>query len=236
MSDYLKELKSRTIRILVLVLIFTMAGWYLSDHLIRYFISLTDYRLITTVPFEMLNVRFTLSLFVGILLSVPVIYIETYKFLSPALYKKENKIVLYSTVPLFVMILMGFIFALKVFIPSVFNYLNMFYMPEIANTVTMDSYFSFILCSLLTFGLIFCLPVLLGVLSYLHLIDYHVLTKYHKHAVLSIIIFAAVITPDPLIFTCLIVSAPLILLYEISILTVYIINRSSTSWNQKTPT
>lgn len=231
--DYQREIYTKTTVIFFSILLFSFIGWHLSDSLISYFISLSNYQLITTEPFEMLNVRFSLSLLVGITLSLPLMYLETYRFIVPALFDKERKVILFSTLPLFVMGLVGFLFALVVFIPSVLKYLNVFYIDEVTNTVTMNSYFGFVLTSLVVFGLVFCMPVLAGVLSYLGLINYRTMQKYQKHAILVIIIFGTFITPDPFIFTCLVVSLPLILLYEGSIIITYLISRSNSKCQSK---
>ncbi len=224
-KEYLKDMRIKIIRIAILFFIFSIFGWYSSDFLIKYFIALSNYKLITIEPFEMLNVRFTISVLVGLLMSAPVIYLETYRFVSPALYGKERKVILLSTLPLFVMTLLGLFFASKIFIPSVLKYLDIFYIDGISNTVTMNNYFSFIFSSLLVFGLVFCTPVFLGILSYTRLIDYKLLQKYQKHAIVGVLIFSSIITPDPFIFTMLIVSIPLILLYEVSIIISYLVNR-----------
>lgn len=227
---YSSSLKGMIFRIVLYLIVFSIVGWHLSGYILSYFMSLSNYKLITVEPFEMLNVRFTICTLVGILLSLPLIYLEIYNFVSPALYNAEKKIIILSTLPIFGMVLIGFVFTLKIFIPTVLNYLDIFYVSEISTTVTIANYVSFIISFLLIFGIIFCMPIFLGILSYLRIINYQLLQKYQKHVILGIVIFSAVITPDPFIFTCLIVSIPLICLYEVSTIIVYLVGRSNSPW------
>jgi len=80
----------------------------------------------------------------------------------------------------------------------------------------LGSYIDFILMAVVMFGIVFCMPIVLSILSYIGLINTGVMKQYRKHVYLSLLIVGAVITP-PDVFTQILVSVPLIVLYELSI-------------------
>ena len=214
-----------------LILVFTAVGWHLSPAIIEYFLSLSAFTIITTAPFEMIQTRLTISIVFAVAAVLPVAYIAAYQFISPALYKKESKIVNWSTIPFLFMFVGGLLFAIKVFLPVVLVYMNLFYVSNVVNSVTLSNYISFIISSMLLFGVVFCVPVILCILSYIGVINYTIMKLYRRHVYVAILLAGAIITP-PDAFTQLLVSAPLIVLYEISIAISYVMSLKSINTNK----
>ena len=213
------------IGIVFLLLIFGI-GWHLSESIIQYFISLSKFSIMTVSPFEMIQTRFTISIVFAIASTLPIMYLVAYWYISPALYKKESRIVKWSTIPFFSMFILGEIFTIKVFLPVVLVYMNVFYTPDIVNSVTLNNYISFILSSMILFGVVFCIPIILSILSYIGAINYNTMKGYRKQVYIGMLVSGAIITP-PDIFTMMLVSIPLIILYEISIGASYILSIKS---------
>lgn len=180
----------------------------------------------TVSPFEMIQTRFTISTVFAIVSTLPLMYLVAYWYISPALYKKESRIVKWSTIPFFSMFIIGEIFTIKVFLPVVLVYMNVFYTPDIINSVTLNNYISFILSSMILFGAVFCIPIVLSILSYIGVVNYNSMKEYRKHVYIAMLVSGAIITP-PDVFTMMLVSIPLIILYEISIGVSYILSKKS---------
>ncbi len=101
--------------------------------------------------------------------------------------------------------------------PIAFRFLGTYNVdPRVVSTITLDSYISSFTSLTLVMGCVFQLPILAFILGKMGLITYDVLAKYRKHALLAITAISAFITP-PDIMTCILVTVPLYLLYEVSI-------------------
>lgn len=221
--SHTKTMNRSLLRVACVFFVFVAIGWNVSSYIIEYFLSLSDFTVMTVAPFEMIQTRFSVSVMFAVSCLIPYVCIEGYRFIAPALYVKESKIVKWSTVPLFVMFSVGCVFAMKVFLPIVLIYVNVFYVEGVSNTVTLSNYISFVLSSVLLFGLVFCVPVVLCILAYMGAINHRVMSHYRRHVYAVVLIVGAITTP-PDVFTQLLVSVPLIVLYESSIICNYIIS------------
>lgn len=215
-NEHIKIANHGLIRIAVVLLFMLIIGWQASSQIIDYFLSLSTFKVMTITPFEMIQTRFSVSVVFAFCMAIPYIYIESYKFIAPGLYKNELKIIKLSTIPFFVMFIVGNMFALKVFLPIVMIYVNKFYISDVVNSVTLNNYVSFLLSSMILFGVVFCVPVVLSILSYIGIINHKVMKIYRKHVFITLLLVGAIITP-PDVFTQILVSLPLMLLYESSI-------------------
>lgn len=103
--------------------------------------------------------------------------------------------------------------------PLTFRFLGTYQVSvDVANMVTLQSYMSTLMMMSLTMGVVFELPVVIWLLSRMGIVSSGFLRKYRRHAIVIILVIAAVITPTSDIFTLLLVSLPMYMLYEISIL------------------
>ena len=151
----------------------------------------------------------------------PYIIYEIWKFISPALYPREKKSVRPAFVLSTAMFYLGCAVGYCIVFPFTFRFLAEYQVGSgIVNQISLDSYMSNFLLMIFVMGLVFELPVLAKALSALGLINRQFLKKYRRHAVVVLMILAAVITPTGDPFTLLVVSVPLYLLYEMAILMV----------------
>lgn len=119
----------------------------------------------------------------------------------------------------YVMFMIGVAVSYLLIFPLTFRFLGTYQVSvDVANMVTLQSYMSTLMMMSLTMGLVFELPVVIWLLSYMGIVSSGFLRKYRRHAVVIILVIAAVITPTSDIFTLLLVSLPMYMLYEISIL------------------
>jgi sec-independent protein translocase protein TatC len=222
--EHLAELRKRIINSLYAI----GAGAFIGVWLAKYFIdwitrpiikALTDAHLnahlFYTHPAGYLNTYLTLGIYIGIVLSSPVVLYQIWLFVAPALYKHERSAVtsfLFSTVFLFIG---GIAFGYFVSLPYILKFLVSFQgnAGPIAPMITVNEYFDLVLMILLGLGLVFELPVLIFVLSMFGIVTPSLLWRNIRYAILIIAVVAAVITPTPDVTTMLIVMALMMGLY-----------------------
>ncbi len=159
----------------------------------------------------------TTSLYLGLLLASPYVLYELFRFISPALYENERRYSVIALVIIYVLFILGVLLTYFAIFPISFNFLGNYSVSErVHSTITLDSYISTFTTLTLMMGLVFQLPVIAYTLGRFGIITSSMLAHYRKHAFMIILLVSAVITP-PDIFTCILVTLPLYLLYEVSI-------------------
>lgn len=156
----------------------------------------------------------------GLILGFPFLLWELWKFVRPALKDKEIGPVKIFAVIASLLFLIGIAFGYFIMFPMSYNFLINYQMSDsglIETNQTLDDYSSFITTMTLASGIIFELPILVYFLSRMTLLTPSFMRKYRKHAVVIILIAAAVITPSPDVTSQMVVAIPMYLLYEISI-------------------
>jgi len=181
---------------------------------------------ITELPFILMNIsmsgQFTNHIFIsvmaGFIIAFPYVFWEIWRFIKPALYTKESKhakgVVFFSSI----LFIAGILFGYYVIAPLAVNFLGSYQVSEIvANQINLGSYISTVASISLACGLVFELPILTYFLTKVGLLTPQFMKTYRKHALVIILILAAVITP-PDVISQVLVALPLLLLYEVSIL------------------
>ncbi len=179
------------------------------------------------IPFNIINTemagQFMLQinscLITAVALGFPYLLFEVWLFIKPALTDIERRsargFIFYATF-LFVL---GMLFGYYIVVPLSINFLsNVSLSAEITNQITIDSYLSTIATLSLGCGIVFLLPILIFILSKLGIMTPEFMRASRRYAIVIILIIAAVITPSADVITMLTVSAPMFILYEISIM------------------
>ncbi len=164
------------------------------------------------------------SFFSGFILALPVIFYQFYSFIAPGLYTHEKKMALPFVFCATFMFVLGSAFAFWIVIPFGFAFLINFATAIVAVTPNIGAYVSFLTKLLIGFGIAFELPVISVFLAFLGLITHHTLKDFFKYAIVLIFILSAILTP-PDVITQILMAAPLILLYALSILLVKLITK-----------
>lgn len=167
---------------------------------------------------EQFSVHIWTSITVGFIIAFPFIIYEFWKFISPGLYESERKnaksFIIVSSFLFFV----GVAFGYYVVTPLSVNFLGNYSISDLVErNIKIDSYMSLVRSSLLACGLVFELPIIMYFLTKIGLVTPEFLKKYRKHALVLVLLLAAVITP-PDIISQIIVAIPILILYEVSIL------------------
>jgi sec-independent protein translocase protein TatC len=221
--NHVDELRSRVIKSLATVIIFSLVAYFFSDIFLQ-ILSQPDIDIMDKVNLQVLKVtsmfmiKIYISLVIGLMFSIPVILYQVWKFVSPAIDQKLNFITLLMFMMSTVFFISGAYFSYKTIIPlsiTFFTSLTSQAVPVDYN-ITLENYLTYVVWMVFVGGLIFQLPIISIIFKRLGLIDHHLLRKGRRYSFLGIFIFAAVLTPpDP--FSQLLFSVPLIVLYEISI-------------------
>lgn len=193
------------------------------------------YRLMHAEPFEiqLVNIGLTeqfmihmkTALYFGILAASPYLFYILYQFISPALYRKEKQYAFRIIAGGYTMFIIGILVNYFIIFPLTVRFLGTYQVStEIHNLLSLQSYMDTLLMMCLVFGILFEIPVISWLLAVFGLLKAEWMQHYWRHALVTIVIIAAVITPTGDVFTLFIVSLPIWLLYELSIVIVKLTN------------
>ena len=201
--EHLEELRSRIIVVVISVVRAGIIGFFVSEpilELLRMPLPDGDYRLIQLTIGEALAVRLRIALYVGIALSVPIIFYEIWRFVTPGLTRSERRLVwplLIGSILLFALgVVLGYLI-----IPYALQFLLSLTPGGIdASMLRLSDYVGFVLAIMLAFGLAFQFPVLLLLGARLGILSYRFLSARRRWAILAIVLFAIIATPggDPM--------------------------------------
>jgi sec-independent protein translocase protein TatC len=226
--EHLTELRKVLIVSAYAIAVGAVIGWLVSEPLFGYLTkpvaTLAGTKFVTTTITEPVMVKLKVAVLAGILLAIPVVSWQIWSFVLPALKNNERKYV-YIVVPCSILLFIGgAAFAFYVVLPIGLKFL-LFVSSGVSYTplITQSSYLSFLLTFLLAFGAVFELPVVLLILVRMGIITPQWLSKNRRYAIFFIVVAAAIFSPTPDIPSLLLMSAPMYLLYEISIWLSYIV-------------
>lgn len=240
--DHLEELRWRLVRCAAVIVVFAVVIWcyqeWIMDHV---FLSMKEPDFITykffckyfgmcidVIPVTMQSTsmggQFSYSLMMsmlgGVVIGFPFIFYQIWAFVKPGLKVQEKSVVNGLVFYVSILFFLGILFGYYIVAPLCVQFFGSYQMSsQIQNIFTINSYMSTIVSTIFYSGLFFLLPVVLYIFAKLGLITPEFLRKYRRHAIVGVLILAAVITP-PNVISQIIVSIPILLLYEISILVV----------------
>lgn len=167
----------------------------------------------------------TTSVYLGLLGASPFILFELFRFVSPALYENEKRYSVRVAVTIYALFILGVLMSYFVLFPISFRFLGTYSVSSrVVSNITLDSYVSTFVSLTLIMGVVFQLPVIAFFLGKMGVVSSSMLARYRKHALIIIMVIAAVITP-PDLMTLVLVTIPLYLLYEVSIRVVGLVER-----------
>lgn len=227
MSEHIGELRNRVIKCAVAVLIGSIIGYAINEWVLELLIApyaeaVDDASLVFFRPGEGFSVVMKVSLWTGTVLASPIILYQTWRFVSPALTRREKKWAIPVTV-VFVALFLAGIAVGYLALRQGLVFLLEFGGDSLDPLIGADDYLKFAMRFLLAFGLSFEFPIFLFVLAAFGVVSSKWLASGRRWAVIVILIAAALITPtgDPL--TLLMLSVPLYLMYEITIVLIKLI-------------
>lgn len=219
--EHLEELRWRLVYAIIGVAAGTIIAWIFKDFLVDTILlrpaTKANMNLQNLRPFGQLFLYLQVAMIAGFVLSIPNVFYQFWKFISPALKKSERRyisvIVAFSTFNFIV----GIVFAYYIMLPITLKFAESFGTQAIENNFAIDEYFSIIISVMLAAGFVFELPMLSFFLSKLGILTPNFMRKYRRHALVIILIAAALLTPGADPVAQILLAIPLVLLYEISI-------------------
>lgn len=238
--EHLDVLRGTLIRIIAVALICGIAAFMFKEELFNIVLAPKDsqfvtYRLLGVEPFniQLVNIGLTeqfmihmkTALCFGVLCASPYILYVLYKFISPALYQREQRYALKIVGSGYVMFIVGILINYYLIFPLTVRFLGTYQVSnEVQTMLSLQSYMDTMLMMSLVFGIVFEIPVISWLLAIFGLLRAEWMSKYRRHAIVAILILAAIVTPTADVFTLLIVSLPIWMLYEVSIVIVRMTN------------
>lgn len=231
--DHLDELRACLIRIIAVVVLAAIAAFVMKEQLFDLVLApchsdFITYRLMGADPFELhlintglaeqMLIHLKVAACMGLLISSPYIIYVLFGFISPALYERERQYSVTLTLSAYLMFLLGVMVNYLLLFPLTVRFLGLYQVStDIDNMLTISSYIETLLMMSVAFGIVFEIPVLSWLMAKMGLLKAQWMSRYRRHAIVTILIVAAVITPTADAFTLMVVSLPIWMLYELSI-------------------
>ena len=233
-TSHFVELRSRLLRSIIFILVIFIFSYIYAEHIYNFLVEPyadavkddeNSRRLIFTALHETFITYLKVAFFAAIFLGSPVLLIQIYKFIAPGLYKNEKKALLPYLIFTPILFLFGGLLVYYLIMPLAIKFFLSF---ESIGTNTslpiqleakVNEYLSLIMRLIFAFGISFQLPILLNLLAKIGVVNSSYLKKTRRYVIVIIFTVAAILTPpDPI--TQIGLAIPLLLLYELSILTV----------------
>lgn len=223
-SEHLSELKSRLVSVFIFFALGSTLGYLLHKQILEMLVKPLNQTLFYSSPSGGFEFTIQVALFFGLVVSLPVLVYQTIKFIEPALPKKTPQFLIKTILASSALLLLGIAFAFFVSLPAALYFLNKFSGDQIQPLISTNEYFNFVARYLLGFGLIFQLPVILLAINSFQRIETKTLFNNERYVVLCSAIFAGILTPTPDVLNQLNMALPLILLYQLSLVLIWLIN------------
>ena len=239
--DHLEELRGHLVKALIAVVVSGIAAFCCKEWLFDIVMApsrcdFVTYRLLTRLTgigsdfqIQLFNpelaqqflVHMRIALWMGLLVVSPYLLYLIFHFVAPGLYSHERRYAVRAVGSGYLMFLLGVALNYLVIFPLTFRFLGTYQVSsDVPNQIALTSYISTLLMLCFVMGVVFELPVLCWLLAKIGVLRTELMTRYRRHAIVIILILAAVITPSGDALTLTIVALPIYLLYELSILIV----------------
>ena len=234
--EHLDELRSRLIRMLILLALVTIVAFLLKEQLFNIVLAprssdFVTYRLMGVSAFsiqlintgltEQFMVHMRTAMFTGLLVTSPYIIYELFRFVSPGLYDNERRYAFQLVGSAYVMFVIGLLLNYFLIFPLTVRFLGTYQVStDVMNMLTLQSYIDTLIGMSFMMGVLFELPVVCWLMGRMGIINAQLMSSYRRHAIVAILILAAIVTPTTDVFTLFVVALPIWMLYELSILVV----------------
>ena len=221
--EHLDELRGRILRMLVAAVVAAVLCFCFKDVLFAVVLAPkpVDMHLINTELTQQFLTHMRVSLWGGLLVVSPYVLYQLFAFVAPGLYDMERRLALRAVGGGYLLFIAGVALSYFVIFPFTVRFLGGYQVSsEVRNTITLGSYISLLGVLSLLLGIVFELPVLCWLLARIGVLKASFMKRYRRHAIVAILIVGAVITPTGDPFTLSLVSVPIYLLWELSILIV----------------
>lgn len=223
--EHLTELRKRLVIIAIVNILATLVCYQFIDILMGYILSLSKgIDLVYISPSELFLVYIKVSFICGIVISSPITLLQVWLFISKGLYKKEKIYIIISLIFGTLFFILGVVFCYRIVLPVILDFFVRITVVDVSAMVSIDSFTSFINRMLICFGAVFELPIVVFLLSIFGLVTPKKLMSKQRLIIIAIFVLSAIITPPDMVSQILL-SIPMILLFELSIGISWIVNK-----------
>jgi len=222
--EHLGELRSRIVKSVLALAVGSVVGFALSNQALSFLVDPycraqagKSCQLVVIDPLEGFSTRIKLAVFIGFVIAAPVILWQIWRFVTPGLHKNEKRYAIPFIVSSIILFLAGAVVAVTTF-PKALDFLIAVGGPDLVPLFSPSKYLRLYMLVVLAFGISFEFPILLTFLQLARILKSEQLRKWRRGAIISIVVFAAVITPSQDPVTLLAMAGPMYAFYEISIL------------------
>jgi sec-independent protein translocase protein TatC len=240
LTEHLSELRKRIVVSLIVVFIGFAGAFVYSEDLFRFltiplrydvsfylsapFVQLVEKNiknkpsLVFLAPAEALWMHIKIALITGLIISLPVIFLQLWRFISPGLAQKEKRYVIPFVVVTTIFFIIGAAYCFFLVLPFAMGFLLTYKTESMVPMLSVGNYVDFCLKFILAFGAIFELPIAIIFFTRMGFVTPKTLAKNRKYAIVIAFIVAAIVTPTPDAFNQTLMAVPMIVLYEVGIL------------------
>ena len=221
-AEHLAELRSRLLFVVVDFFLGSLIGYLLANKLIIWLLFPLHQSVYYTSPIGGFNIVISVSLFAGIIFTIPTFLYQSVLFskplLSSSLVRKMPLVIITS----FILLIAGICFAYFIALPASLHFFSSFSTKNVKSLISATDYLTFVTKYFIGFGLLFQLPLVLLLINAATPLSYRKLLSFQRYIIVIAFIFGAILSPDP--FTMCLMTVPLILLFYISVIIVWITN------------
>lgn len=232
--DHVRELQKRLIWMFLAVLGGIAFAYSISEQLLDFVQKPLGQHLYYTSPMGGFTSLFKLCLAMGIVIALPVLLYNIFRFLQPLVEKGSFKLILGYTLVSILLGYSGVAFAYYISLPSSLHFLSQFAEGNFESIITADEYFNFALTYIAGFAILFQLPLIIMFINRINPLSPIKMMKAQRYIIVGSFIVAAILTPTPDPINQALMALPAILLYQVSVVMVLVVNKKRKTTNVKT--
>ena len=226
--DHLNELKSRLFWVAMAFIVAAGAAYPFYQQIIHAIVApLGDQKLYYTTPAGGLSLIIKVCMFAGLIGMLPVLIYHLYRFVSPIMQKKSARSLVIYTFSSVILAALGIAFAYFVSLPASLYFLTGIEVAEVNPLLTLDAYLSFTSAYIIAGALLFQLPLVMLIINSVSRLTPKKLMSYQRYLIVGAFIVAAIITPTPDAVNQTLLAAPIVIMYQIGIVIIWLKNRRS---------
>jgi len=225
--DHIHELRRRLFWVVGAILVTSAGAYPFLDTILSVLTApLGGQQLYYLTPIGGFSFSIKICFYVGIIVAVPIIMYHLYRYIEPLMGKQLRRSAVFYVGVSALMAAIGILFAYFVSLPGALHFLTGMDLKNIQAMLTVDSYLTFVMTYLLGAALLFQIPLVLSITNHMTPLKPSKLMKAQRFVVVGAFIIAAIISPTPDIMNQLLLAVPVIVMYQIGVLTVWLQNRS----------
>lgn len=235
LMDHLHELRTRLFWVVLTLILAASASYFIKDQIMAVIMQpLGGQRLVYLTPIGGFNFIFKVSLYFGLVVILPVIIYHLYRFLEPLMQKRRKRSVAFFVFASFLLAIGGAAFAYFAGLPAALHFLTGFTIQNVSAMLTVESYLAFVVTYVLGFAALFQIPLILMIMNTIRPIPPSKLIGFQRFVILGAFIVAAIISPTPDVTNQAILAVPIILMYQIGVVMVWLQSRALQRRQRKT--